>query len=249
VMLVRQIAKRSIYPGSRSYFDWSKHQKNIFTKWTSKDLKDNTARLAATINKNYDLGRALPEQVEPIDWAYWKSVIKTPGVVDELKKKFDEIAARKVSVGGGEGGLPVDFESRVDKVLVSARRNAEYSRKEIKKLEPQLSVAEHASQNFENFTINDYYRRLSGVQREIMEDYDHGIYASIPYSPEENRKGTDLKPFIKAIQEGDSSINYTDLPEEVGDYVLAKEKAEVEKELAIRAEQVGTPKEKEAIKA
>jgi len=231
-MLASKVAKRSIV-GSRSYFDWAKHQSNIFTKWTSKDAKDNTARLAANINKNYALGRALPEEIEPIDWNYWNSVIKTPGVVAEAKKKFEEIKSRKIGTGGGDvEGLPADFEQTVEKVLSQARRNAEYSREQIKKLEPQLATAEKGAKNFSSWNLNDYYRSFPGTQKEIMEDYDHGVYDA-PRG-EFRRKDLDLKPYLKSIKDGDLNASFAELPDTVGDFDLNQEKEAIDKEIQQR---------------
>jgi len=217
----------------RFYFDWAKHQKNIFTKWTSKDSKDNTARLAANINKNYALGRALPEEIQAIDFDYWNSVIKSPGVVAEAKKKFEEIKNRKITGGNtGDQGLPADFEQTVELVLTQARRNADYSREQIKKLEPQLAVAEQGAKNSDKYILNDLYRSFPGTQREIMEDYDHGVYDAPGI--EARRAGMDLKPYLKAIKDGDLSLTFSELPETIGDFDVIKEKEAIEKEIRIR---------------
>jgi len=63
------------------------------------------ASLSSLQNKWADiqsLHNALPPQIKPIDWNYWRKAIKTPGVVDEFKKRYEAESAKKIKISEGD---------------------------------------------------------------------------------------------------------------------------------------------------
>jgi len=113
------------------------------------------------------------------------------------------------------------------------------SREQLKEVEPELAMAREAKENFLDFDVNDYFKRLKGVQKEIMEDYDHGYYGVVYGTPEHRRSGNDLRPYIKSIQDGDTGLTFPDMEPVVGDIDADVIAAQYKKEIQIRLAQGG----------
>jgi len=123
------------------------------------------------------LWSALPAKVDPINWAYWRRVIRTPGVVDEFQRKYDEEMKKEISVSQPDiAKRTKEHQGELEAAEVLAKKADE----NISELEKEISVVEWEKENVDNLDLNWTFKKFPGLQEQQIEEFANSMWFPAP---------------------------------------------------------------------
>jgi len=143
----------------------------------------------------------LPRDIKPIDWNYWRTVIKTNGVVDEFKKKYDQEVSKEIQT--------VDNESKAREAqygieLKEAEESVTFAKQHIKELEDEIDLTIWESKNLDKLDADYYFKKFPGYQEECEWKVDHAQW--FPDPNDEKVLTLDHKELRRQLNEGDLRV-------------------------------------------
>eukprot|EP00002_Diphylleia_rotans_P012801 TRINITY_DN249_c0_g2_i1.p1 TRINITY_DN249_c0_g2~~TRINITY_DN249_c0_g2_i1.p1 ORF type:complete len:161 (-),score=47.40 TRINITY_DN249_c0_g2_i1:161-643(-) len=133
-------------------------------------LRDATARaeldkLRMVITDLETQHRAIASKLAPIDWDAWKATIRTPGVVDDLRKSHEAFSVPAFETSA--------LEKRVQEVFATYKKESEeeakFSVERLKELDAKIAALD-ARMALEDVTVEEELRNNPEIAREIEKE-------------------------------------------------------------------------------
>jgi len=79
---------------ARAPVNWGR----LIFRYTDTKTREHLAHLQSKFAEITGLYATVPKAVEPIDWGYWQKTIRTPGVVDQFRKEYEQEMVKEVKL-------------------------------------------------------------------------------------------------------------------------------------------------------
>jgi len=83
---------------ARASINWTR----LIFRYTDQKTRDHLAHLQSKFTEVSALYNGIPKKIEPVDWAYWKKMIRTPGIVNEFEKEYELEMKKEVKLNTTE---------------------------------------------------------------------------------------------------------------------------------------------------
>jgi len=155
-LLTMQRARVVTRLGHRSV-DWA----SLSSKVQSDAARSEVARLRQLYDEISAQNRAIPEAVAPIDFSHYRSVIKSPGIVDEMEKAYNALNLPAFVASEID-----EADAQFDQLIADAQSSVESSHARIEELESVLETMTSAKLS-KDTTVEEMYERYPEVGEEI----------------------------------------------------------------------------------
>lgn len=205
-------------------FEWQKlvtplTPKAVVAEWQAKDSEVQSKLAEAS---------GTPLTVEPIDWAYWKTQISAPGVVEQMQKDYEALnfptvdpysEANAAKLAGIESDVQQAKKEAVhaanevkeaDKVIATVNKvKAEgmtWSLEQWQAFMPGLQEQHKAEFENEEYIVTDEHLKLDSVDwKQASKDYASGVDPDLG-KPDDKIGDMDLAEELELVEQGKWSI-------------------------------------------
>jgi len=143
------------------------------------------------------LHASLPREVKPIDWNYWKKSIRTPGVVDEFKRKYDAELSKEIGIADPDAAQRFAQNETELKRAETVAANAE---KKIPALQEEVDEMTWEQNNLEKVDVNYWLKKYPDAHAEFVRQADHAEW--FPDPDDEKLETVDYKELRRQLNEG-----------------------------------------------
>jgi len=143
------------------------------------------------------LHAALPKEIKPIDWNYWRKSIKTPGVVDEYQKRYESEMKKEIKVSESE------INRRATEHQAEMKKAEEISFQcdgNITKLEKEIDELEWEKDHVDDLDLQWFYNKYPGSEEELLKEADEAMWFTDPDM--EKFDTIDFKELRKQLNQG-----------------------------------------------
>lgn len=109
------------------------------------------------------------KEVEPIDWAYWKTQISAPGVVDEMQKEYESLKFPDVEPD-------VSQLSAIQAELADATAQAKLGESELKEVDRVLGQVAKLKAEGMTWDLEQWYKFMPGLEEQHKAEYEDEDY-------------------------------------------------------------------------
>lgn len=157
--------------------------KAVVAEWTSKEAE--IVKMSAQAN-------SVSQAVPAIDWSYWQNAIKTPGVVDQLKKEYEGLKFPVVTADTPENTAKI---SSITAELEHSKREAVHAGNEVKEAAKVAAAYETVKKEGLTWTRDQWYAFIPGLREQHLAEHDNEDYII----NDEEKKASDFD-FVAAKQ-------------------------------------------------
>lgn len=172
-------------------FEWQK----LITPLTSKAVVAEYTQKQSEITSMLSAARSVPKKVEPIDWDHWKSVISTPGVVDEMQKEYESMKFPKAQAFTPEANAKI---AEIEAEIAMAKAQASLGASEIAAADKELARMDVLKS--EATSAKDIQDLIPGLEQQHKNEYNDEDY--VPTDAEEKLGFADWNAASAEIAEG-----------------------------------------------
>lgn len=115
-----------------------------------------------------DLITTVTTEVTPVDWEYWRSEIKHPGLVDDLKAIYD--ASPIPDVEAERARLQKSIEAAFNPILAELNQLSKDSEAETMALEKRAEEITYLRDNIKDLTVDEFLAKYPTVKASIEDD-------------------------------------------------------------------------------
>lgn len=150
-------------------FEWQKlvtplTPKAVVAEWESKSQEIN-AKLAEA--------RGTPMKVEPVDWAYWKTQITTPGVVDQMKKDYEALKFATVDPMTPENAAKLES---IKADGVQAKKEAIHAANEVKEADKVIGTVNKVKAEGLGWNLEQWQSFMPGLADQHKAEFEDEDY-------------------------------------------------------------------------
>jgi len=194
-------------------FEWQKlvtplTPKAVVAEWQAKDSEIQSKLTEAS-------GTSL--KVEPVDWAYWKTQITAPGVVEQMQKDYEALNFPKVDP------MTADNQAKLSGIasdIAQAQKEAVHAANEVKEADKVISTVNKVKAEGLGWSLEQWQAFMPGLAEQHKQEFEDEEYI---VSDEQLK--LDSVDWAAASKEYSAGGN-PDLgvaEEKIGDMVLAEE--------------------------
>merc|ERR1711998_115110 len=147
---------------SRKSMDWL----GVSSKLSSEAAKKELFALRSAHSELFDKLSSVPDAPKDIDWEYWSTTIKTPGVVDGYKAAYS-----KIKFDALENPHIKEFDSSLGEMMKLAKAEEADADARIGELEAQLEALLTAVPT-EDLTTADFLASNPAIKEEIDKELE-----------------------------------------------------------------------------
>jgi len=165
-MLARCAARAVATPALRTVAVRS-YWESIVTPATSEAKREMLMKRHNDLNARRNALGQTPSNVEPINWDEFRSQIKTPGFIDQLKAEYE---SKKYA----EASIPpemVAFNQRLDKEVEESKNGIQFRQSALEEAEYELDKMKWIEENWENLEYWDAADQIPGAHESLMEEF------------------------------------------------------------------------------
>jgi hypothetical protein len=134
-------------------------------RYTDTKTREHLAQLQGKFGEVQALHASIPKKFEGVDWGKWRSTIKTPGVVDQFQKEYDQQMTKVVKLNTNE----IENKKRSQEVEIrSLEQKAATSEEFLKELKSEIDWTQQWYENtaetirgswisWNRFKLDNYY--------------------------------------------------------------------------------------------
>jgi len=217
VPLLRSVASRALSTSQpRCDFGWQKLvTAQTHPSWIN-HFKEIDARFAAMKAQMFGVA----PKVEEIDWAQWEATISNKAAVAALRKEYESTT---FETSKGEDLTKVN--AHLDGEIAGATRAASVAAEELPKAQAELARAIRDKKEVHNWTLEDYYKNIPGLEEQLREEYMNGEF--LPSEAEQRLVDMDWNELRKQLRSGQELTLPEGLPDRIGNKSLKEEYAKV----------------------
>jgi len=138
------------------------------------DARMELAAMQRTLRQVDMMGAAAKEAPKTIDFAYYRSAISRPGVVDEAEKATNDALKQIESMTFDVAAMVKESDSKLDALITKAEQLAVESVSEKKKLEAELAAVRAEKLSVADMVISEELKKnpemAAEIEKEINED-------------------------------------------------------------------------------
>lgn len=150
-------------------FEWQKlvtplTNKSVIAEWQSKQGEVTTLNTA---------GRGLSLTVEPVDWAYWKTQITAPGVVEQMQKDYEALNFPVV-----DPNTP-DNKAKLDGILgdvAHAKKEAVHAANEVMEADKAIATIQKVKAEGLTWNLEQWQAFIPGLEDQHKAEYEDEDY-------------------------------------------------------------------------
>lgn len=152
-------AQRRTFASAAAVNSW----KDLVSPWTPPEFIQRMKTQESKINgMKGEMGSTV--DVPEIDWDHWATVIKTPGVVAEMKKNYEAHEFDDLSIADMEG----EFKAQQDEAQ-AARRKSVWASRELERTQYCKGIAKRVSTEMYEWNQWQWMDAIPGMEEEIVE--------------------------------------------------------------------------------
>lgn len=196
-------------------FEWQK----LVTPLTPKAVVAEWQAKSTAINVMVAESREASAKVDPVDWAFWKTQISTPGVVEQMQKDYEALNFPTIDPYSTENTEKLEG---IQSDVIKADKEAIHAANEVKEADKAIITANKVKSEGLTWSLEQWQAFMPGLEDQHKAEYENEDYI---VSDEQMKLDTvDWAAASKeycAGQDPDLGV-----PEEaIGDMVLAEEAA------------------------
>jgi len=144
-------------------------------RYTDPSRRTQLATLQHKFSETQQLANSLPTKIPQIDWSYWASSIKTPGVVEHYKKLYENEQKKEVKVNEQELSAS---QNAYKQEIAQLEKSKEKSIKFIDEIKAYKQTLEEDRAKIENIehTHGDLFARHPGLLEQYRNEMHEGEY-------------------------------------------------------------------------
>jgi len=178
---------------ARASVNWNR----LIFRYSDEKKKVSLSALQSKWADIQSLHSALPRDVKTIDWNYWRKTIKTPGVVDEFKKRYETEISKQVKVSESDmSRRALEYQQEVK----AAEELAGKSDGNIAELEKEIEGIEWEKENIDKLDLEWYYKKNPGSEEYFQKEADEAMWFTDPDM--EKLETIDFKELRKQLNQG-----------------------------------------------
>jgi len=212
-------AMKSIARTRAMRFEWQKlvtplTKKSVVAEWEAKDSEIKIMMKEAA---------SVSQKVEAIDWAHWKSVISSPGVVEQMQKDYEALNFPTVDPYAGD---KTEKLASLDAEIVKAQKEAIHGTSEVAEADKVIATVNKVKAGGLHWDMKQWFDFLPGYEQQLNEDYENEEF--LPSEEHDKMGSVDWVAAKKEFMEtGNTDLGVPD--ERIGDMYLSEELEQVEK--------------------
>jgi len=150
-------------------FEWQKlvtplTPKSVVAEWQSKN---------AEIQVKLAEARGTPLKVEPVDWAYWKTQITAPGVVEQMQKDYEAINFPVIDAYSKENTDKLDG---IQADVLFAEKEAVHAANEVKEADRVISTVNKVKAEGLHWNLEQWQAFMPGLQEQHKAEFEDEDY-------------------------------------------------------------------------
>lgn len=194
-------------------FEWKKlvtplTPKAVVAEWQAKDSEIQTKLAEA---------RGTSLTVEPIDWAYWKTQITTPGVVEQMQKDYEALKFPTIDPYSPENQAKL---AGIEADVIKAQKEAVHAANEVKEADKAIATVNKVKAEGLTWNLEQWQAFMPGLAEQHKAEFENEEYI---VSDEQLKLDTvDWEAARKEYVSG-SDPDLGAVEESLGDMVVAEE--------------------------
>jgi hypothetical protein len=155
---------------ARAPVDWPR----LFFRYPEDNDRLRLTKLQQKFNEVLTKYNAISKTVEPINWEYWQNIIKTPGVVDALRKEWETALKVEYKANSAE----IDAKKAIQaKEIASLETNTEASKEKVRALEGGIADRQASiDTRFSDWTVDRIHQEYPGFEKYMEETFEEPNY-------------------------------------------------------------------------
>jgi len=149
----------------------------LMFRYSDPKKREQITSLNARISEIRKQHSSIPSQITPIDWNYWAKTIKTPGIVQTLKEKYEGEMAKQVHL---DEGRMKQREKEFERDSAEAQRLANEVPNNVAALEKEVQILEWEKENIDSLDIKYFYDKHPGLEQSLIKEGEEGNWFADP---------------------------------------------------------------------
>lgn len=150
-------------------FEWERlvtplTPKSVVAEWQGKD-----AEIQAKLQEAH--GTALT--VEPVDWAFWKTQISAPGVVEQMQKDYEALNFPTINP------YTTEHQEKLDQIQTDtafSKKEAVHAANEVKEAEKVISTVNKVKAEGLHWSLEQWQAFMPGLQEQHIAEFEDEDY-------------------------------------------------------------------------
>lgn len=197
-------------------FEWQKLITPLTPKATVAEWQDKDSEITKMVSE----ARGTSLTVEPVDWAYWKTQISTPGVVEAMQAEYAALNFPVVDPNTAENVAKL---ASIHADAIKAKKEAIHAANEVMEVDKVIATVNKVKAEGLTWTLEQWQAFMPGLADQHKAEYEDEDYV---VSDEKLKLDTvDWKAAAKDYAAGVGHDDLEGAPANVGDMVLEEELA------------------------
>lgn len=219
-------------------FEWQKLVTPLTPKAVVADYQSKDSEISTMIRES----NSISQTVEPVDWAYWKTQITAPGVVEQMQKDYEALNFPKVEAYSPENKAKLDA---IQESAKKAEKEAVHAANEVKEADNAIATVQKVKSEGIHWNLEQWQAFMPGLADQHKEEFEDEEYIvseemmkldSVDWKAAAKQFSTGENPDIGIAQDrvGDMSIKEEVELVEAGKWSIARAFASKEERAKIQ---------------
>lgn len=166
---MQRVGMRSLARARGMRFDWQK----LVTPLTSKGVVSGYQARDSEILQLNNEAVSVSKTVEPIDWAYWKTQIATPGVVEQMQKDYEALSFPTVDANSAENQ---ERYAAIEAEILEAEKQKTLGASELVEVDKVISTVNKVKAEGLGWTMEQWHAFMPGLEEQHKAEYEDEDY-------------------------------------------------------------------------
>lgn len=150
-------------------FEWQKLVTPLTPKAVVADYQAKDAEIANMIRE----ANSVSQKVEPVDWAYWKTQISAPGVVEQMQKDYEALNFPKVEAHTPENKATLEA---IETSAAKAVKEAVHATNEVKEADNAIATVQKVKSEGIHWNLEQWQAFMPGLAEQHKAEFEDEEY-------------------------------------------------------------------------
>lgn len=150
-------------------FEWQKLVTPLTPKAVVADYQSKDSEISTMIRES----NSVSQTVEPVDWAYWKTQITAPGVVEQMQKDYEALNFPKVEAYTPENKAKLEA---IQESAKKAEKEAVHAANEVKEADNAIATVQKVKAEGIHWNLEQWQAFMPGLADQHKEEFEDEEY-------------------------------------------------------------------------